>query len=164
MKTSVRLHIAYAFVLVVCIALWAQPATAAANALETAARAAIDKGNGRYLAALRAGDARGFAALYAVDGIQMPSSGRPIVRGRAAIAQQTADDLKTTTYTGGSIVTTNVAVFGSAAYETGRYSFTYREKGKQPVTATGRYFEVWERQPDGSYLIKVDAGFPAACP
>lgn len=130
---------------------------------EASAYKAIGAGNRRYLATLRAGDAQGYAALYAVDGIQMPSSGRPIVRGRATILHQTADDLKTTTYLDGSIVTTNVAVFGMTAYETGRYTFTYQEKGKQPATATGRYFVVWERQPSGEYLIKVDAGFPAAC-
>jgi hypothetical protein len=33
-------------------------------------------------------------------------------------------------------------VFGGLAYETGRFSFTYREKGKQPATFAGRYFVV----------------------
>jgi uncharacterized protein (TIGR02246 family) len=164
MTTSVRSYVLQALVAATsAAALWSFPA-AATNLQGTAARTAIDRGNQQYLSALRAGDARAFAALYAVDGIQMPSSGRPIVRGRTAIEQQTADGFKTTTYTGGSIVTTNVAVFGSNAYETGRYSFTYQEKRKQPMTVTGRYFEVWEHQPSGAYLIKVDSGFPAACP
>jgi uncharacterized protein (TIGR02246 family) len=138
--------------------------TAAPASEEAAARKSIDAGNRRYLATLRGGDANGYAALYTIDGIQMPSSGRPIGRGRAVILRQTADDLKTTNYLGGSIVTTNVAVFGTTAYETCRYTFTYQEKGKQPASVTGRYFVVWERQATGEYLIKVDAGFPAARP
>jgi uncharacterized protein (TIGR02246 family) len=138
--------------------------TVAPTSEEAEARKAIDVGNRRYLATLRGGDASGYAALYTIDGIQMPSSGRPIIRGRATILRQTAEDLKTTNYLDGSIVTTNAAVFGATAYETGRYTFTYQEKGKQPASVTGRYFVVWERQPGGEYLIKVDAGFPAACP
>jgi hypothetical protein len=38
--------------------------------------------------------------------------------------RQTAADLKATRYLDGSIVTSNVAVFGTTAYETGRYTFT----------------------------------------
>ncbi len=131
---------------------------------ETSARAAIDAGNRRYLAALEAGDAAAYAGLYASDGVQMPSSGRAIVRGRSAISAASSQDFKDTKYLGGSIVTTNVAVFGANAYETGRYSFNYQEKGKQPARAAGRYFVVWERQPDGAYLIKVDSGYPQVCP
>jgi uncharacterized protein (TIGR02246 family) len=139
-------------------------AASAPSAAEAAARRAIDAGNRLYLAKLEAADATGYAALYAGDGIQMPSAGGPIVRGRTTIAAQTADSFKIIKYLRGSIVTTNVAVFGDHAYETGRYSFTYREKEKQPATTTGRYFVVWQRQTDGSYLIQVDSGFPAICP
>jgi uncharacterized protein (TIGR02246 family) len=146
------------------LSLLAGSAVSATSPALTAARRAIDAGNRRYLSALEAGDARAFASLYALDGIQMPSSGTPIVRGRAAIAAQTANDLKSTKYLDGRIVTTNVAVFGDRAYETGRYSFTYREAGKQSAKLTGRYFVVWARQPNGSYLIQTDSGFPRACP
>jgi ketosteroid isomerase-like protein len=130
----------------------------------SAVRKAIDAGNRQYLSSLEAGDATAYAALYAIDGIQMPSSKAAIVRSRATIASQTAQDLKDTKYLKGSIVTSNIAVYGDAAYETGSYSFTYQEKKKQPATATGRYFVVWQRQTDGSYLIKVDSGFPQVCP
>ncbi len=142
----------------------AAPVVPTPSPAEVAARNAIHLGNHRYLATLEAGDASGYAALYTVDGMQMPSSGAAIVRGRATIAAQTAEDLKDTKYLSGLIVTTNVTVFGDLAYETGRYSFSYQEKGKQPATTSGRYFVVWQRQADGSYLIQVDSGFPAACP
>lgn len=147
------------------LALWSGAALAdSGNPQVTAARRAIDAGNRRYLAALEQADAAACASVYAVDGIQMPSSGRSMTVGRATIAAQTAQDLKDTKYIGGSIATTNVAVFRDLAYETGRYTFTYREKGKQAAVAVGRYFVVWQRQPDGSYLIKVDSGFPQVCP
>ncbi len=134
------------------------------TAAEQAAREAINSGNRRYIATLEARDAKGFAALYTVDGIQMDSSGQPVVRGRATIQSQSARDFVTTRYTAGTIATTNLAIIGDMAYETGKYSFTYQVKGKQAVTSTGRYLVVWQRQIDGSYLIKVDAGFPQACP
>jgi uncharacterized protein (TIGR02246 family) len=146
----------------VAFVIWSAPVTATPSP-EAAARAAIDAGNRRYLDALIAGDAEGFSALYEIDGIQMPSASSPIVRGRAAIKAQTAADLKAITYLHGDIKTTNLAVFGTVAYETGTYSFTYRQKGKQTATISGRYFVVWDRQADGSYLIKVDSGFPPAC-
>jgi ketosteroid isomerase-like protein len=130
----------------------------------SAVRKAIDAANRQYLRSLEAGDATAHAALYAIDGIQMPSSKAAIVRSRATIASKTALDLKDTKYLKGSIVTSNIAVYGDAAYEAGTYSFTYQEKKKQPATATGRYFVVWQRQTDGSYLIKVDSGFPQVCP
>jgi uncharacterized protein (TIGR02246 family) len=98
-------------------AAWSAPL----SAQETAARKAIDAGNHRYLAALVAGDAQGFADLYTVDGIQMPSSGAPIVHGRSALMAEAAAAAKTTRYLCGHNVTTSVAHIGALAYQTGRY-------------------------------------------
>jgi ketosteroid isomerase-like protein len=45
------------------------------------------------------------------------------------------------------------------AYETGKYSYKYQEKGK-PVSEEGRYVTIWQRQGDGSWKIIADMGVP----
>jgi len=135
----------------------------AATADLASARQAIAAGNARYIDRLVKADPVGFASLYTTDGVQMPSSGRAQVRGRAAIQKSTEADLKDARFTAGFAKTTNLAVSGNEAYETGTYRFNYVEN-KKPGVLNGRYFVVWERQDDGSYLIKVDSSYPAVCP
>ncbi|HEY5095774.1 MAG TPA: hypothetical protein VII69_11715 [Candidatus Eremiobacteraceae bacterium] len=79
-------------------------------------RRSIDAGNAKFLKAPEAGDAKAYAALFAPDGIELPSGGGDITKGHAAIE---AD-----------------------------------EEG-----GAGRYFEIWEKQPSGAWLIKVDCGY-----
>lgn len=44
---------------------------------------------------------------------------------------------------------------------TGRWTFTRREaSGRERVVATGRYFDVWRRQTDGSWKLLYDVGEP----
>jgi len=148
---------ALALTLTIATAALAQPADL------SSAKKAIDRGNALYLSTLEKGDSDGFAALYAPDGMQLPSGQSPIIRGRKAIAFSTAADAQTTKYTGGWIKTAHIAVSGDNAYETGSYLFTYVSAGKRG-SLKGRYFVVWQRQAGGNYLILVDSGFPAASP
>ena len=62
--------------------------------------------------------------------------------------------------TGGTIHTTNVYLDGGTAYETGTYSFDVVLPGKPAKVVAGRYFEIWQKQPDDAWLIKVDCGYP----
>jgi uncharacterized protein (TIGR02246 family) len=125
-----------------------------------AVRRAITAGNARFLSSLESGDAKAFAALFARDGIELGSGDSTVTRGRAAIQADEAASAKSAKITGGSIHTTNVYLDGVVAYETGTYAFDLALRGKPTRIATGRYFEIWEKQPDGSWLIKVDCGYP----
>jgi uncharacterized protein (TIGR02246 family) len=130
------------------------------NAPHSAVRQAISAGNAKFLKSLEAGDAKAFAALFAPDGIELESGESGVTKGRAAIEAAEAASAKDTKIAGGSIHTTNVYLDGSIAYETGTYTFDFVLPGKPARAATGRYFEVWEKQPDGAWLIKVDCGYP----
>jgi uncharacterized protein (TIGR02246 family) len=125
-----------------------------------AVRLAIDAGNARFLKSLEAGDAKAFAALFAPDGIELESGDSGVTKGRAAIEAAEAASAKDAKIVGGSIHTTDVYVDGAVAYETGTYTFDVVLPGKPAHAAVGRYFEVWEKQPDGNWLIKVDCGYP----
>lgn len=132
-------------------------AQAAPMATISSVRQAIAAGNAKFLRSLENGDAKSFAALFAPDGIELASGDSGITKGRSEIEAAAADGTK---ITGGNIHTTNVYLDGDVAYETGTYGFDFAVPGKPSRLATGRYFEIWERQPDGSWLIKVDCGYP----
>lgn len=137
----------------------AAPAPASDSPL-AAVRHSIAAGNAKFLNALEAGDGKAFAALFAPEGIELPSASGDVAKGRAAIAADEHDAAKAARITSGSIHTTNVYLDGAVAYETGTYSFVFVTSGKPARTVYGRYFEVWEKQKDGAWLIKVDCGFP----
>jgi len=132
-------------------------AQAATSSAQASVRQAIAAGNAKFLKSLENGNAKSFAALFAPDGIELESGDSGVTIGRSAIQ---AADANGTKITGGNIHTTNVYLDGGVAYETGTYAFDVAVPGKPAHIATGRYFEVWERQPDGSWLIKVDCGYP----
>jgi uncharacterized protein (TIGR02246 family) len=138
----------------------ATAASAGPTAPLAAVRRAITAGNARFLSSLEAGDAKAFAALFASDGIELGSGDSTVTKGRAAIEADEAASAKSAKIAGGSIHTTNVYLDGALAYETGTYAFDFALSGKPARVATGRYFEIWEKQPSGSWLIKVDCGYP----
>ena len=133
---------------------------AAAPADTVVARAAIDAGNARWIAAFRRGDAAAVAALFAPDAVEFRRSGG-VVRGRAAIQIDFVALFHDNGWADATITTANVWLVDERAYETGKFSFTFHPAGKPPVTNTGRYVTVWNRQQDGSWLIVVDFGVPS---
>ena len=105
------------------------------------------------------GDAAMVAAIFADDGVQLAGSGK-IFKGpqqigeRQKAAMQGADPGVIVT-----VITVNVWLDGDTAYETGKYKYEYKEKGK-PGTEEGRYVTVWKRQKDGSWKLSMDMGVP----
>jgi ketosteroid isomerase-like protein len=45
---------------------------------------------------------------------------------------------------------------GELAYTRGTYSLTMQPAGAAPMSDTGKFVEVWRKQPDGSWKIKWD--------
>lgn len=45
---------------------------------------------------------------------------------------------------------------GDIAYVYGKYSLTMAPEGKEPVKDIGKYIEIWNRQPDGSWKVALD--------
>ena len=98
-------------------------------------------------------------ALFTEDGSLLTRDGR-IIKGpqqimeRQRVAMQSVSgDVKVT------VTTVDIWLEGDTAYETGKYSYKYQEKG-QPVTEEGRYVTIWKRQKDGSWKLFMDMGVP----
>ena len=122
-------------------------------------RQAIDKGNAQWIAAWEKADASLLSRLFAEDGILLGRNGK-ISKG----PQQIFERQKTAMEGAGkgvksTVTTVDVWLDGETAYETGKYSYKYQEKGK-PVSEEGRYVTIWKRQSDGSWKIIVDMGVP----
>jgi uncharacterized protein (TIGR02246 family) len=122
-------------------------------------RRAIERGNQQWSEGWAKGDAALVATLFTDDGVQLLSSGK-IIKGRQQIlerqktAMQGADPgVKVT------VTTTTIWLDGDTAYETGKYKYEYKEKGK-PGTDEGRYLTIWKRQQDGSWKLSMDMGLP----
>ena len=123
------------------------------------AREAIDRGNAQWIDAWDKADASLIASLFAPDGIMLGRSGKSF-KGRSEVLEHmkpvlegAGKGVKTT------VTTVDLWLDGEIAYETGKYSYTFQEKG-QPTTDAGRYVTIWKRQPDGSWKIIMDMGVP----
>jgi uncharacterized protein (TIGR02246 family) len=164
MKTKAFLGMGIA-VLATSIA-FAQPtpqaaAPAAPAGAETLAdvRRAIDKGNAQWSEGWLKGDAAMVAAIFADDGVQLSGSGK-IFKGREQIRERQQAAMKGND-PGVKVTVTTVTVWldGDTAYETGKYKYEYKQKGK-PGVDEGRYVTIWKRQKDGSWKLSMDMGVP----
>jgi len=122
-------------------------------------RRAIDKGNAQWSEGWAKGEASMVASIFADDGVQLTGNGK-IFKGSQQIsehlkaAMQSVDPgVKVTVTTG------TVWLDGDTAYETGKYKYEYKEKGK-PAIDEGRYVTVWKHQKDGSWKLAMDMGVP----
>lgn len=132
------------------------------NKNETAlaeAHKAIDKGNAQWIEAWDKADASLIAALFANDGVLLGRNGKffkgpeQIFQRQKTVMESAGKGVKCT------VTTVDLWLDGDVAYETGKYSYQFQEKGK-PVTEEGRYVTIWKRQADGAWKIVTDMGVP----
>jgi uncharacterized protein (TIGR02246 family) len=107
----------------------------------------LDAINAGVARALAEQDAKRFASYY-TDDARMLSHGKPIIRGRAEIEAEVRGWVTKGPVTV-SFETSDVIADGSLVVDVGRI-----------ISPTGRskYVVVYQRQPDGSLKIAVDAG------
>ena len=125
------------------------------------ARQAIDKGNAQWIDAWDKADAALLSRLFAEDGILLGRNGK-IFKGPQQIFERQKPVMEGAGK-GVKVMVTTVDLWldeeTETAYETGKYSYKYQEKGK-PVSEEGRYVTIWQRQGDGSWKIIADMGVP----
>lgn len=98
-------------------------------------------------------DYDGMAAFYTEDTVVMPPN-QPTVRGRSAVRDWMASFPRVTR---ADFVIDEVEGIGDRAFVRGRYSMTLEPEGAPgPVHDTGKYIEIREKQPDGSWLLARD--------
>ena len=110
------------------------------------------------------GDAQGMADLYTEGGVIFPS-GRPMIRGRAAIAAYwtLAPNVKVLEH---KTTADSVIVVGNTAYDYGTFRAVNSRDGQAAPAGYGKYVIVWQRQPNGRWLMHLDIwnGSPAPAP
>jgi uncharacterized protein (TIGR02246 family) len=118
-------------------------------------KAAIDRLREAHVATVNAGDADGWVACFADDGIQMPpnfgtNAGKAAIRGwNKGFLGLFSCQLK--------LSVDEVQVVADWAFERGRYDITLAPKsGGASVDDNGKYITVYQRQPDGGWRIARD--------
>lgn len=131
------------------------PQPADTRAADEAAIRAASEG---WAAAARAKDTEKFLSYYAEDA-RLMAERAPDTSGKAAIREivvaMMGDPNLSLAFETTSV---RAARSGDIAYELGTYRMTgTAPETKQPVTTTGTFIAVWEKQADGSWKCVVDA-------
>lgn len=114
------------------------------------ARAAIEAGNKKFVAAFAKKDAAGVAAAYSPDANAFPPNA-PIIKGRAGI-QKMWQDVIASGIASVALATTEVESAGNLAYESGTYEMKTKD-GK--VADRGKYCVVWKKV-KGQWMLHRD--------
>lgn len=125
-------------------------ASSSLGAQDGGARAAIEAGNKRFVAALAKQDLAGLAALYTPTGEAYPPNGN-VVRGRAEI-QKMWKSVVDSGIASATLTTTEVESSGDLAYESGTYEMKLKDG---TVADRGKYVVVWKRT-GGTWLLHRD--------
>ena len=137
--------------LTVAVLIAASTSIAAAQ-MGSDAKAGVAKVRESYVKAVNAADAKGVAALYTPDGVEMPPN-QPSVKGGAAVE---AYHQKLNALMGAQITisATETIVSGDTAVDIGTYSQTLTPKaaGAKPIKDTGKYIVIL-KQIGGSWMV-----------
>ena len=121
--------------------------------LTSADEAAIRKSIESYAEAVLASDWAGLAAMHTEDAVVMPPN-EPAVQGRAALEAWGEAWPPITEF---STAAVEIDGRGDLAFVRGTFAMTIMPEGTpEPIQDTGKYVEIWRKQPDGSWLIAVD--------
>ncbi len=144
---SARSMLLAAFAFVVASTACQPPAQEAAGLSEEDV-AAIRDASQAFVRANLASDWTAGLAVLTEDAVWMPPN-EPALEGRAAIQEW----LTPFTVMDFELTALETEGHGGLAYRRGRYSFTVTTEGTpEPITDTGKYVEIWRKQPDGSWL------------
>jgi uncharacterized protein (TIGR02246 family) len=116
----------------------------------------IEQMNKEYDQAMLSGDYNKINSFFADDALNMPSYS-PMERGKDAISESTKKDLESTKYN--SFTTKPMDVYGNGdlVYEIGTYQVNFTmQKNPTAMDDHGKYVNIWQKQNDGTWKIKVE--------
>ena len=115
----------------------------------------IKKVNQKYLEFYNSGNYEGVASLHTEDAVVMPPN-VPARIGRDQIMSAIKEEVDMG-FTDLKFIENDIKIFGNLAYDEGSYSLNVKsEKGEVIDNDSGKYLVVWEKQNDGSWLMKKD--------
>ena len=97
---------------------------------------------------------------YYTDDAELLRPGSFLVTGKEDLRREWEKILAEPGTSGWTAAKIVVARSGDLAYETGRYESNSVDAKKQPVTITGKYVRVWEKQDDGKWKVSEDIDNP----
>jgi uncharacterized protein (TIGR02246 family) len=117
----------------------------------------FDQMNDKFGKALMSGDYNTIANFYTDDAISLPSY-EPMWRGKSAILEGNKKDFESgTKYNSFKARATDVFNSGDLTYEVGTYEISFTMPNmKHEMTDHGKYLNIWQKQSDGSWKLKVD--------
>lgn len=115
----------------------------------------IKKVNQKYLEFYNSGNYEGVASLHTKDAVVMPPN-VPARIGKDQIMLAIKEEVDMG-FTDLKFIENDIKIFGTLAYDEGSYSLNVKsEKGEVIDNDSGKYLVVWEKQNDGSWLMKKD--------
>lgn len=117
----------------------------------------IESLNAEMAQAMVAGDSQKSMGFYTKDVISLPNY-QPMLTGLEEL-RRSNEEMKNSGMTVNAFhsKTLNVISGGNYITETGTFEITFTMKGlESPVTDSGKYVTIWEKQPDGSLKIKIE--------
>jgi len=124
--------------------------------IDPGARRGIEAGNQAWIDGMKQGAAAPIAATYAASAVDCAPNGE-CIRGRAAIEQHLRERIaKFGRARSASVTSMGSVQQGDFVYEWGRAEAAFA--GGQKVA--GRYLTVWQKQPDGSWMIFRNLALP----
>jgi uncharacterized protein (TIGR02246 family) len=123
-------------------------------------RRSIDQGNQQYITAFKHRDAVGAADVYDERGSRLYAKG-VVIRGRTAITADLERFFKQSGQVSVTLETLDLWVTDDLAYETGKWSYTFKSQGQDQKTIGGRHVRVWKKQRDGTWKILAGMGLTA---
>jgi uncharacterized protein (TIGR02246 family) len=119
------------------------------------ARAGITAQHEAWRDAIIAGDSARLAGLFAPDGVNLGLDGK-VARGRAEIQAVLANFLAHAKYLSGGFTIENLDVQGDLAIEIAGFTWDRSIDGGPPTgPQKGHALAVWQRQTDGTWLLRA---------
>ena len=117
----------------------------------------FDQMNDKFGKALMSGDYNTIAGFYTDDAISLPSY-EPMWRGKNAILEGNKKDFESgMKYNSFNARSTDVFSSGDLTYEVGTYELSFTLPNQtNAITDHGKYMNIWQKQSDGSWKLKVD--------
>ncbi len=119
------------------------------------AREAIEAARQGFIADMRRGDVAALVAHYDEEAIIVPQTSG-VCRGRTSIEKLFRSWLSSTTIREFEAETEDLRVVDDVAFEVGSYRMVIEDAASGRVSDEGKFLIVYERKPDGAWLIFRD--------
>jgi uncharacterized protein (TIGR02246 family) len=117
-------------------------------------RSSMEADNAKWLQAFNTRNTKVMPAMYTQDAIILAPNSAP-VKGREAIGQFWDKTLKDGKLNDHTFEIVDVKQVGNQAYQVARYTLVAVAEDGKSANATGNAVRIFERQPDGTWLTKV---------